>query len=245
MNSIYACLTRSFNGFQKLAIAGLMVAAVPSTDITAQSVASASGLNENKLGAMSSTRISYPASAAPGSTIEIKCVPVTGARSYTWTATSGVLINGHPSPVTTRSPKATLTLGVLPQGQDYFEFCVYASNSNEISNAACKQISSVATDAIYGQEISERLINDSQIQSAVFPNPADNELTVSATVEDEQAVKLTLTDLTGRIVMEKHYHAVSGSNNWTLEISSIPQGYYILSLVTESGFRQDLKISVY
>ena len=244
MNSFYTRLVRSLGGVQRLAAAGFAVTAIAATSVSAQTVSSVSQQG-SKLGVMSASRISFPQYAAPGTDIEVSCGAVSGAVSYTWTATTGVLINGRPSPVTTRSPKATLTLGFLPQGQDYFEFCVYASGNNEVSNAACRQVSAVPGDVIAGQLNTERMLNAEQIRSVVYPNPAGSEFTIAANLEKAQQVVMTMTDLTGRVILTSSFEAAAGANNWPVDISAVPQGYYLISLVTADGNRSDLKISVY
>ena len=69
----------------------------------------------------------------------------------------------------------------------------------------------------------------------IFPNPAYNNVTISASGVD--AYKLAVTDISGKVVLEK---SLSGIEN-TLDISSLSSGAYFFTLNSDSG-KETVKI---
>jgi photosystem II stability/assembly factor-like uncharacterized protein len=62
----------------------------------------------------------------------------------------------------------------------------------------------------------------------VYPNPANNNVTISTSVVD--SYKLNVTDLTGKVVLEK---SLSGIEN-TIDISSLSSGAYLFTLNSDN-----------
>jgi hypothetical protein len=66
--------------------------------------------------------------------------------------------------------------------------------------------------------------------SAVFPVPTDKTATLEFEATQDQNIALTLTDMTGRVVLQQSITAQKGLNNYTIDASNLSSGIYILSL---------------
>lgn len=71
-------------------------------------------------------------------------------------------------------------------------------------------------------------------QVTVYPNPADKQLFVRCTSQSNQPVQFSIMDLTGKTVYHQQYAVDSGNNEFSIDISSLASGVYILTLEQES-----------
>ena len=78
---------------------------------------------------------------------------------------------------------------------------------------------------------------------ALFPNPADNQTTVSLTLPGSQTVTLTVYDKQGRQLAQYQRAAVAGDNQFSLDTSALPSGLYTLR-VASSQPTQVLRLEV-
>jgi photosystem II stability/assembly factor-like uncharacterized protein len=75
---------------------------------------------------------------------------------------------------------------------------------------------------------------ESECMAAVYPNPGNGTFHLSFhSQEANQELNLTITDLNGRTICEKVYSAQPGDNTFTLDLSSFPEGIYLV--MTRSG----------
>ena len=65
---------------------------------------------------------------------------------------------------------------------------------------------------------------------SVYPNPATNNLNISAFVKSNANVSIQLIDLTGRIILDKKIIATNNLLNTFLELNDISNGCYLLKL---------------
>lgn len=75
--------------------------------------------------------------------------------------------------------------------------------------------------------------------SAVYPNPTLNKLNVVLNapiiIGDNNKVTLLLTDVAGKVVMQQQVQLLNGDNNFTINLSSMPSGTYMLKAVCKNG----------
>ncbi|MCW5909369.1 MAG: T9SS type A sorting domain-containing protein [Chitinophagales bacterium] len=83
--------------------------------------------------------------------------------------------------------------------------------------------------------------NSEQFNASVYPNPADNQLTISSSNDFFNNSSITVYDATGRLWLEKQMFYAN--KKITLDISHIPRGLYLLSLQT-SKYRKAFKIFI-
>ncbi len=88
----------------------------------------------------SCTITSLPLDACVGSTVVVSTNVVPGATSYTWSAPSGTLIDGMPSPHTSATNSVNITLGPLATNSSSWLICAFASNACGSTNTNCKPI---------------------------------------------------------------------------------------------------------
>ena len=71
----------------------------------------------------------------------------------------------------------------------------------------------------------------STVNGKAFPNPANNEITVS--IEGEGAAQVVVTDLAGKVVMNNSVTLVNG--NADMNISTLDAGMYVFNVSLENG----------
>ena len=68
---------------------------------------------------------------------------------------------------------------------------------------------------------------------SLYPNPSKGNLTLTADAVQAEEVSISLTDVTGRTVLTANYSLASGTNTRNIDISTLPAGYYQLSLTAQ------------
>lgn len=68
----------------------------------------------------------------------------------------------------------------------------------------------------------------------VYPNPANNNITISFSSSGNTAYQLRIYDVTGKLVTDEKQPAVKGLQSRTLDISALAAGVYMLSLESET-----------
>jgi Endonuclease I/Secretion system C-terminal sorting domain len=63
----------------------------------------------------------------------------------------------------------------------------------------------------------------------MFPNPAKDFVTFRATTNEKQAFDITVTDITGRVLIRRNYPVESGNIEEQMNISSLPSGVYFFT----------------
>lgn len=80
--------------------------------------------------------------------------------------------------------------------------------------------------------------NESSVLKA-YPNPFSNNLAVEITLPVQQQAQLQLTDLSGRIILQRSVSCKAGSNLLMLkEADPLPAGTYLMRIVTKDGILQ-------
>ncbi len=79
------------------------------------------------------------------------------------------------------------------------------------------------------------IMGENNFSFRVFPNPVSDQATITFDVQQDQEVRLSVTDLTGRVVLMQQTLA-STSNQLPLDLSSLPRGLYFVRM--ENGREQ-------
>ncbi|TNE59824.1 MAG: T9SS type A sorting domain-containing protein [Bacteroidetes bacterium] len=69
----------------------------------------------------------------------------------------------------------------------------------------------------------------------VRPNPFGTATTIWFRSNKDRAVRLLITDITGRSILEEKLQAGTGANTWTWNAGSVQPGIYLVRLETEDG----------
>jgi DNA/RNA endonuclease G (NUC1) len=79
----------------------------------------------------------------------------------------------------------------------------------------------------------------------LMPNPATNQVTVACTISKDIVpgkAKLKLTDITGRILVNREVAILKGLNQYQLDISQLKNGIYLVQLQTPKGEVWNVKL---
>ena len=68
----------------------------------------------------------------------------------------------------------------------------------------------------------------------IYPNPANNSLTLSYTLDKQENLTTTIYDLSGRIISTRSENSPAGYHNELIDISDLPSGMYQLELRNNS-----------
>lgn len=78
-----------------------------------------------------------------------------------------------------------------------------------------------------------------QVVFGVYPNPADDHLTIHFSQAKQAAYQLQITDIQGRVVKQQAFRLPKGVYSQQLPVQSLEAGTYILRLIPESGGETD------
>ncbi|MBL7816190.1 MAG: endonuclease [Saprospiraceae bacterium] len=84
-----------------------------------------------------------------------------------------------------------------------------------------------------GKELYSKMITIENVKKAfslkMFPNPSKDYVTFRATTADKQAFDIKITDVTGRVLMQRNYPIESGIVEEHINISTLPAGLYFFT----------------
>ena len=72
--------------------------------------------------------------------------------------------------------------------------------------------------------------------ASVSPNPFKDVATIVFDSNKEDNVTVSLTDVTGRVVLLKNVACTEGGNALTLDLAALSSGVYVVSLKSDDGF---------
>jgi hypothetical protein len=79
---------------------------------------------------------------------------------------------------------------------------------------------------------------DNALALNAWPNPANDVLNLSIDAKESRRVAATMTDMTGRVVLEVPNTIINtGENRLEIDLSQLAQGMYSLAVVGENGIR--------
>ena len=77
----------------------------------------------------------------------------------------------------------------------------------------------------------------------IYPNPTNSKLNVTFNAKNASEIKISFTDISGRVIMQNNYSVNQGNNNINLDLSGVSQGIYLLN-ITENNTGLRYKIIV-
>jgi hypothetical protein len=104
---------------------------------------------------------------------------------------------------------------------------VFVQNNNDkkVLQSAWKSITPVAS-------VDDHL---SLTKLKIYPNPAQSMVNVSFNLQNDESVKLNVTDLQGKVVYETSLHLSTGQYNKTLDVSHLDNGLYFMTIETSNN----------
>ncbi|MEP7168102.1 MAG: HYR domain-containing protein, partial [Bacteroidota bacterium] len=137
--------------------------------------------------------------------------------------------------VATASPQPTynwiITSGSIDAGQGSNNVDVITGNAHVIVQVRAINTCGVSgnrTLHTYSAGCREEEVNLSKNNISVAPNPAHDNLTVSIDAKQNSDLSLTLTDISGRIVLSEKHTATAGMNRYEVNLNTLSKGVYIL-----------------
>lgn len=67
----------------------------------------------------------------------------------------------------------------------------------------------------------------------VYPNPTSDMLNVTYNLNEQSDIRLYVTDMQGRVIVDEDIDAQQGANNYQLNTNGLAEGTYILTLYSE------------
>lgn len=169
-------------------------------------------------GAPASPSITGPASVCANSTGNIYSVPLRPGLGYNWAVPKFASITAGAG-----TNQITVSFGATA-GQ------VSVNQYNACGSGGASIIASITCRMSEGSsEVA------SNIEFNAYPNPASEQLNVELTSSTSGKVNIQLVDVTGKIIMSEMHTSVDGQNIYTLDVSRMAKGIYVLNVTTEQG----------
>lgn len=108
------------------------------------------------------------------------------------------------------------------------EVCVSANEGDSDCTTAPGKGTIVET----GISVSAEELTEEEVRFSAFPNPANDQLTISLASEQFQSAELTLINATGQQFMNRQVAMSSSTQNVNFDVRNIPEGMYFVRLKT-------------
>ena len=143
---------------------------------------------------------------------------VTGATSYTWTATAGSSIAGQ------GSKNVSITFGSGPATNQV----ITVTASNACGNSAVRSLNNITISNC------PKLGDANSFMLSVYPNPAKNKVNVSFNGTYGMLYKINIVDMTGRLLLSNGATGIEGANQMEIDLSTVSTGVYFLEIQSEN-----------
>jgi hypothetical protein len=163
-----------------------------------------------------------PATICAGTT-ELYFASSTGATSYNWT------ISGDDFSYCTNPPSCS---------QYYVEWSAAGGSFSVTASNGC------GTSAPFSVSTNCRISNNSSLDTKVYPNPTSGLFTVEFTSYLAGAYSLTVTDITGRVILAEDIKVLSGTNQHNINLGLVNSGLYLLYVKDVKGNISVTKVTV-
>ncbi len=71
--------------------------------------------------------------------------------------------------------------------------------------------------------------------TSIYPNPVKDKLSVVITAPANDNITLIITDLAGKMIMQKATQVNAGDNNIELPVGSFGKGVYVIKAICSNG----------
>ncbi len=152
------------------------------------------------------------------------------ATSYSWSVTGGGIISPSGTSASVNYTTATSSSAIV--------------RVNAINACGASQPGTVIVNV---NLFCRTAGNDSQLlkgELSAYPNPTSGKVIIEFNSETETNVILTITDITGKSVMNEIISAGEGSNTKDLDLGNLAKGIYMLSLKTDELVSQTIRLVV-
>lgn len=153
------------------------------------------------------------------------------ASSYTWSVTGGATISPSGTSALVNYTTATSSSAIV--------------RVNAINGCGASQPGTVIVNVNLfcrtAAEDSETMLSG---EIKAYPNPTSGNVTVDFSSEIDTEVLLTVSDLTGKIVVSNIIEAIQGSNSKEIELNNLSKGIYMLNLRSDKSVSESIRLVV-
>lgn len=96
-------------------------------------------------------------------------------------------------------------------------------------------------DTAYIQGVSVAELQSSIVNTQIIPNPSYGDAMLSLSVQTQQDIQVSVTDITGKQLWRKQLHLGNGAHQVILPADGLNTGIYIVQIADENGIRKSLK----
>ena len=173
--------------------------------------------------------ISGPASVCKSQTGTYSISPVSGATSYVWSVTGGASIVPIGTSATVNYNSALSTSATV--------------RVNAVNACGLSQPRTLAVAVNLGCRTSGEEMTAASALTA-YPNPTNGLVTINFNAVAAERYTVKVVDLLGNVVVSDQLNAVEGNNMKELNLTNVAKGMYLMSLETEGGNVQTLRLIV-
>ncbi|MBL0031909.1 MAG: T9SS type A sorting domain-containing protein [Bacteroidetes bacterium] len=153
------------------------------------------------------------------------------ASSYTWSVTGGATISPSGTSALVNYTTATSSSAIV--------------RVNAINGCGASQPGTVIVNVNLfcrtAAEDSETMLSG---EIKAYPNPTSGNVTVDFSSEIDTEVLLTVSDLTGKIVVSNIIEAIQGGNSKEIELNNLSKGIYMLNLRSDKSVSESIRLVV-
>lgn len=166
--------------------------------------------------------ISGPASVCKTqSSVVYNISPVSGATSYSWSATGGASISPSGNTASVNYNTALSSSVVI------------RANANNACGSSQPGALGVSVN-LFCRTASEN-VDENSTSFEVYPNPVSTKATITFNSETDQKYLITLTDMIGNIVYSDTISATKEFNSMEINVADFSRGIYLINVTSESG----------
>jgi nitrous oxidase accessory protein NosD len=156
---------------------------------------------------------------------------IPSATSYTWSVTGGALLTPSGTSASINYTSATSSSAIVRVNA--INACGASQPGTAIVNVNlfCRTAADESVSLLNGE------VN-------VYPNPSSGIVTVEFTSDEKSKVLLTITDLTGKIIMNEIINSIPGNNSKVLELENLAKGIYILNLKSDLTISKSIRLVI-
>ena len=101
-------------------------------------------------------------------------------------------------------------------------------------------------DDVIEEEIEETDLEALASSLNIYPNPFSNQLTIDFVSDvNEENIRISIYDLTGKVVLQTQTDVVEGSNKIPMDVSALPKGTYLVRFDNENDSQYAKIIKAY
>ena len=78
--------------------------------------------------------------------------------------------------------------------------------------------------------------NNSKVNDInVFPNPTTGKVNITLDASNQSDIDVLVTDIVGKEVFKDKFNSVSGNNIYSINLSHLPEGLYLIKIISENN----------